>query len=204
MTYASTPSLKRATRTLLAAAVLLGGAQFANAQSSTPSMMGNGASYIGLSGGSADYSRMNGSNGVYHNGDHDNAYSLTAGNYFINPNVGMELGYTNFGSIERAGGRTKAEGINISLIGKMPVGNSFNLLGKVGTTYGHTEVSAAPASGVQSGSESGFDWSYGVGAELVINPQWSAVVQYDENYMKFAGQSSQRVTTTTIGARMHF
>ena len=204
MTHASNSSLNRATRTLLAAAVLLGAAQFASAQSSPAPMMGAGASYIGLSGGSADYSRMNGSNGVYHNGDHDNAYSLMAGNYFINPNVGMELGYTNFGSIERAGGNTKAEGINISLIGKLPVGNSLNLLGKVGTTYGHTEVSSNPLSGVRSGSESGFDWSYGVGAELVINPQWSAVVQYDEHYLKFAGQSSERVTTTTIGARMHF
>lgn len=201
MTHATTRSL---TRSLLAAAVLLGAAPFASAQSSPAPMMGNGASYIGLSGGSADFSRMNGSNGVYHNGDHDNAWNLAAGSYFINPNVGMELGYTNFGSIERAGGNTKAEGINISLIGKLPVGTSLNLLGKVGTTWGHTEVSTNPASGVQSGSESGFDWSYGVGAELVINPQWSAVVQYDENYMKFAGQSSQRVTTTTIGARMHF
>ena len=203
MTHASTSSLARTTRTLLATAVLLGAAQFASAQTTAP-VMGNGASYIGLSGGSADYSRSNGGIGVYHNGDHDNAYSLTAGNYFINPNLGMELGYTNFGSIERAGGNTKAEGINLSLIGKLPVNNNFNLLAKVGTTYGHTEVSANPASGVQSGSESGFDWSYGVGAEWVINPQWSALVQYDEQYMKFAGQSSERVTTTTIGARMHF
>jgi opacity protein-like surface antigen len=196
------PSLALVARSLLAASVLLCAAQGASAQS-TP-MMAAGTSYIGFSGGSADYSRMNGSNGVYHNGNHDNAYSLKAGSYFISPNVGMELGYTNFGNIERGGGNTKAEGINISLIGKMPVGNSVNLLGKVGTTYGHTEVSSVPASGVVSGSESGFDWSYGVGAEYVINPQWSALVQYDEHYMKFAGQSSERITTTSIGVRMHF
>jgi OOP family OmpA-OmpF porin len=203
MTYTSNRSLALAARTLLAAGVLLCAAQ-ANAQTTAAPMMGNGASYIGLSGGSADFSRSNGSNGLYHNGDHDNAYSLMAGNYFINPNVGMEVGYTNFGSIERGGGNTKAEGINVSLIGKLPVGNSLNLLAKVGTTYGHTEVSSNPLSGVRSGSESGFDWSYGVGAELVINPQWSAVVQYDEHYLKFAGSSSERITTTTIGARMHF
>jgi hypothetical protein len=203
MTHTSNRSLALVARTVLAASMVLCAAQAANAQSTAP-MMGNGASYIGFSGGSADFSRMNGSNGVYHNGDHDNAYSLKAGSYFINPNVGMELGYTNFGNIARGGGNTKAEGINLSLIGKFPVGTSVNLLGKVGTTYGHTEVSSVPASGVVSGSESGFDWSYGVGAELMINPQWSALVQYDEHYMKFAGSSSERITTTSIGVRMHF
>jgi hypothetical protein len=196
--------LSRLSRTLLGAAVLLGAAHAANAQNSYAPMTGNGASYIGLSGGPSDFSRSRGGIGLFNNGDHDTAYSLMAGSYFINPNVGMELGYTNFGSVPRGGGNTKAEGINVSLIGKLPVGNSFNLLGKVGTTYGHTEVSSNPASGIQSGSESGFDWSYGVGAELVINPQWSAVVQYDEHYLKFAGTSSERITTTIIGARMHF
>jgi opacity protein-like surface antigen len=204
MTHASNRSLSRSARTLLAAAVLLGGAQWASAQSSPMPMMGSGTNYIGLSGGPSDFSRSRGGFGLFNNGDHDTAYSLMAGNYFINPNVGMELGYTNFGSVPRGGGNTKAEGINISLIGKLPVGSSLNLLGKLGTTYGHTEVSSNPASGIQSGSESGFDWSYGVGAELVITPQWSAVLQYDEHYLKFAGSSSERVTTTTIGARMHF
>lgn len=60
------------------------------------------------------------------------------------------------------------------------------------------------AYGVASGSESGFDWSYGIGAELVISPQWSAVLQYNEHFLKFAGDSSDRVTATTIGVRMRF
>jgi hypothetical protein len=38
----------------------------------------------------------------------------------------------------------------------------------------------------------------------VINPQWSAVLQYDEHYMKFAGNSSERLSTTTVGVRMHY
>jgi hypothetical protein len=127
-----------------------------------------------------------------------------AGNYNYNQNFGVEIGYTNFGNVGRGGGTTKAEGINLSLIGRMPVSPMFNLLGKVGTTYGHTEVSANPLSGMTSGSESGFDWSYGVGAELVLSPQWSAVLTYDEAFMKFAGGSSERVSNTMIGARMRF
>jgi hypothetical protein len=198
-----TAPLSRLVQTL-AAAALVCAAPLAMAQSSGMGMDSMGPGYIGLSGGPTDFTRISNGTGLYSRGDHDTAYSLMVGNYFLSPNLGMEAGYTNFGSVARGGGNTKAEGINISLIGKMPVHPSLNLLGKVGTTYGHTEVSSAPGSGVSSGSESGFDWSYGVGAELVINPQWSAVLQYDEHYMKFAGNSSERLSTTTIGVRMHY
>ena len=57
---------------------------------------------------------------------------------------GFELGYTDFSQVNRAGGRTKANGVNLSLIGKLPLGDAFNLLGKVGTLYGRTDVSSAP------------------------------------------------------------
>jgi hypothetical protein len=194
-------------RNLLAAGLLLCGTQMAMAQSAATGMgsMGSmGPGYVGLSGGPSDFSRQGGGNGLFSREDHDTAYSLAMGNYFLSPNLGMELGYTNFGEVSRGGGNTKAEGINISLIGKLPMGANFNLLGKLGTTYGHTDVSSQPLSGVTGGSESGFDWSYGVGAELVINPQWSALLQYDEHYMKFAGTSADRLTTTTLGVRMHF
>ena len=189
---------------LLAATLMLCTAQMATAQTTTGGMTAMGPGYVGFSGGPSDFSRINGGNGLYSREDHNTAYSLTAGNYFLSPNMGVELGYINFGQISRGGGTTKAEGLNVSLIGKYPVTPSLNLLGKVGTTYGHTDVSSQPLSGVAQGNESGFDWSYGVGAELVLTPQWSAVLQYDEHYLKFAGNSSDRLSTTTIGARMHF
>jgi hypothetical protein len=208
-TLTRTPAVKRAaplSRLVqgLAATLLVCAAPMAMAQSSGMGMDSMGPGYIGFSGGPTDFTRVSNGNSSFSRGDHDTAYSLMVGNYFLSPNMGMELGYTNFGSVARGGGNTKAEGINISLIGKMPVHPSLNLLGKVGTAYGHTDVSSAATSGVKSGSESGFDWSYGVGAELVINPQWSAVLQYDEHYMKFAGNSSERLSTTTVGVRMHY
>lgn len=199
-----TKSLKSLLPALVAATLLMGTAHMAQAQSTNSSMAAPGSSYIGLSGGPADFSRIGSGNGLFSRDDHDTAYSLTMGNYFPNQNLGVELGYTNFGKVARGGGTTKAEGINLSLIGRMPINPMFNLLGKVGTTYGHTEVSANPLSGMATGSESGFDWSYGVGAEMVISPQWSGVLQYDEHFMKFAGGASDRVSTTTVGLRMRF
>ena len=196
---------KRLLHTLIAATLMLGTAQFASAQSTNkPSTVTPGSSYVALSGGQSDFSRISGGNGLFSRDDHDTAYSVAYGNYAYNQNVGVEVGYTHFGEVARGGGTSKAEGINLSLIGRLPINPMFNLLGKIGTTYGHTEVSANPLSNVATGTENGFDWSYGIGAEMVISPQWSAVLSYDENFMKFAGNSSERVTTTQIGVRMRF
>jgi OOP family OmpA-OmpF porin len=191
---------------LLAATLLLGTAHIASAQSASamrPTTV-PGSSYIAFAGGPSDFSRVNAGQGGFSRDDSSTAYSLSAGNYAYNQNVGVEIGYTRFGDVARGGGTSKAEGINLSLVGRLPLNPLFNLLGKVGTTYGHTEVSAHPLSGLATGSESGFDWSYGVGAEMVITPQWSAVLSYDEAFMKFAGRSSERVSNTMLGLRMSF
>jgi opacity protein-like surface antigen len=161
-----------------------------------------GNSYVGLGVGRSDYSLGNGI-GIFDSNEGDRAFNVHAGSYFSN-NFGLEAGYTDFGRVDRAGGRTKANGINLSLIGKMPLSESFNLLGKVGTTYGRTDVSSAPGSGVTAGKDNGFGLSYGVGAEYLITPQWSAALQYDSHKLKFAGGNDDRVGVTTLSARYHF
>lgn len=161
-----------------------------------------GQSYIGINAGRSNYSLGNG-RGVYGSERRDNAYGINAGTYFSR-NFGVELGYTDFGDIRRAGGRTEAQGVNLSLIGRAPVSDSFNILGKVGTTYSRTRVSSAIGSGVPSGSESGFGLSYGIGAEWAFSPAWSAVVQWDRHDMKFANQGRDKVSATTVGLRYRF
>jgi OmpA-OmpF porin, OOP family len=86
----------------------------------------------------------------------------------------------------------------------LPVSPSFNLLGRVGTSYSRTNVSSNPLSGITPGSESSWGASYGVGAEYLFNPSWSAVLQYDEYRMKFAGTGRDRVNVTGLGVRYRF
>ena len=166
------------------------------------SMYSPGSSYIGFNAGRSDFSLGNGT-GLFSGDDKDTAYNIYAGSYF-NPYLGLELGYTDFGKAKRGGGDTKAMGFNLSLVGKYPLGTSFNLLGKVGTTYGRTEVSSLPGSGISAGKENGFGISYGVGAEYLFTPQLSAVVQYDEHRLKFAGSGSDRIGAATLGLRYRF
>ncbi len=193
--------------TAAAALMALGAATAVQAQTTTRlgsdySLYGPGSSYVGLNAGQSNFS-VGGGTGVFSSEKKDRAIGVTAGSYFNN-NFGAELGYTDFGSISRGGGNTKAQGINFSLIGRLPVATSFNLLGKVGATYGRTSVSSAPGSGITAGNESGFGLSYGIGAEYLFTPALSAVLQYDNHDLKFAGGGRDRVSATTLGLRYRF
>lgn len=197
-------SLKFVTKTFCASALAFAAltvATGAQAQVSYAPSSPN-SSYLGLNIGKSNYSLGSGF-GFFPSDSHDTVYGINAGSYF-NKNFGLELGYTNFGKIARAGGDTKAQGVNFSLVGMLPVSQSFNLLGKLGTTYSRTDVSSSPFSGVASGSESGFGVSYGIGAEYSFSPQLSGVIQYDEHNMKFAGTGRERVGATTVGLRYRF
>jgi opacity protein-like surface antigen len=186
----------------VAALTAVAGAQAQSNTGTNYSLYAPGAGYVGLNLGSSNYSLGNGF-GPFASDDNDTVYNVYTGTFF-NPNFGLELGYTNFGKIDRAGGTTKAQGINLSVVGRMPISPSFNLLGKLGTTYGRTDVSANPGSGVATGKENSFGVSYGLGAEYVFNPQLSAVLQYDEHRLKFAGGDRDRVNATTVGLRYRF
>lgn len=191
---------------LCVAVASLSAATVAQAQSSSSDsssnyrLYGSGNSYIGLNAGQTDFRLGNGT-GIYSSESRNTAYSLYAGSYFSNSNLGMELGYTDFGRVNRAGGSTKADGINLSLIGRLPLGNSFNLLGKVGGLYARTDVATGGGSGVTAGSTTDLDWTYGVGAEYVFARNWSGVLQYDDNTMKFAGGGREHVTNLALGVR---
>ena len=166
------------------------------------SMYVPGSAYIGFNVGQSNLNLNNG-NGTFGIERNKNTYNLYGGSYF-NDFVGLEIGYADFGRINRGGGQTKADGFNVGLAGKFPLGNSFNLLGRLGTTYGRTEVSSNIGSGVVAGKQTGWGGSYGIGAEFMFNPQLSAVLQYDEYNLKFAGGTRDRINTTSLGLRYRF
>ncbi|RYG09664.1 MAG: hypothetical protein EON92_14230, partial [Burkholderiales bacterium] len=180
-----------ATATLVSVAALTAGMS-ANAQSTASgfSMYQPGSGYIGLNAGRSDFNLGSGT-GLFSSDDNDDAYNIYAGSYF-SQYFGAEIGFTDFGKVGRLGGTTKAEGINLSLVGRLPLSQAFSLTGKVGTTYGRTNVRTSTLSGVAGGKETGWGLSYGIGAEYAFTPAWSAVVQYDEHKLDFAGSGDER------------
>jgi hypothetical protein len=203
-------SLRRALPAAALAVVAMAATGVVQAQSTykpdgpAATMFTPGGTYVALNAGTADLSRPITAFGLFGGNQQGQAYSVAIGNYFANQNYGLELGYTDFGKADRFGGSTKVDGINLSLIGRLPLNATFNLLGKVGTTYSRTDVSTNAANSSKAGTERGWDWSYGLGAEMLITPQWSAVLQYEEHYVKYPNANNERVSDTMLGVRYHF
>lgn len=197
----------------LAATALASGVTAQAQTSSTGGMSGSGSSgsswyvpnsaYIGFNAGQSNYRQGCGLGAFNCGSKHNSAYSIYGGSMFSN-NFGLELGYLDMGTVQRAGGDTRAHGINLSLVGKLPLSQAWGLFGKVGTTYGRTTVSSVPASGVASGSESGFGLSVGAGVSYDFTEQWSAVLQWDRHDFKFAGAGRENVNATTLGVKYRF
>ena len=166
------------------------------------SMFTPGSAYFGFNLGQATY-RLNNGLGGFAFQQRKNSYNIYSGAYF-SEFLGAQLGYTDFDRISRAGGSTYANGVSLSLIGRLPVAPSLNLLGRLGTTYSRTNVSSNPASGITAGKQSSWGASYGVGAEYLYSPSWSGVAQYDEYRMKFAGTGRDKVNVASLGVRYKF
>lgn len=112
----------------------------------------------------------------------DTAYKLFGG-YQFNRNFALEGGYFNMGNssfnanTSPAGtlaGETKAQGINLDLVGTMPLTNNFSLLGRVGahhtwskSTYSGT---GAGAGVIGNSKRSGSDYKVGLGMQYEFNP----------------------------------
>jgi len=164
--------------------------------------LGSGRSYLGLSLGRARYG-VNCGSAAFVCDTKDQAVKVTAGvmtgNFW-----GVELGYLDLGRIARAGGTTKAQGLNLSLVGKAPVLQQFGVFGKLGATYGRTETSALASSGVAAGTERGMGLSYGAGVSYDFTPRLSATLEWDSNDFRFAGGGRDPVRSTSLGLQYRY
>ncbi len=207
-------STKFARRTLAALGIALTG--FAVQAQTMPAQTGGSAydasrtswipytnnGYIGLNVGRSDY--RNGCGLLAFRCD-DGATSghVYLGGYF-NPYLGAEIGYLDMGNIDIAGGTTTANGLNLSLVGRVPLTPMFSIYGKLGATYGRTRVSAAAGSGIATGRESGWGPSYALGVSWDVSRNWSAVLEVERNRFEFAGNNNEYVRSTSLGLKYSF
>ena len=135
--------------------------------------------------------------------DPDGAVHIFTGGMF-NPNFGLQLGYFRLNDADRNGGKTKISGVNLVLTGVAPLTNTFSLVGRVGGTYGWTDVSAAPGVVTATGDETGFGASYGVGVAWDFNRNWSVTLDWDRHHLKFPGDDKKNTDIATIGFKYRF
>ena len=161
-----------------------------------------GRSHLGLTLGRSNYSVPCGSI-AFTCDDSDRSLRLHA-NTMVGNFWGVELGYLNMGRIARAGGETKAQGLNLSLVGKAPLASSFGVFGKVGTTYGRTETTSLASSAIASGTDRGFGLSYGAGVSFDFTPRLSATVEWESNDFRFSGSGRDPVRSTSLGLQYRY
>lgn len=106
------------------------------------------------------------------------------GGYQFHPNAAAEFGYVDLGKSEVSargtvlgvdsslGGDWEPKGFTLGIVGNFPVGNGFELLGKVGFLRWDVDLSARGTgeyAGSGSEDDNGVDLSFGVGAKFNIN-----------------------------------
>lgn len=151
--------------------------------------------YVGLNVGKPDWDLP--CVGLFRCSEGNTSYNLYTGGMF-NPYVGAELGYVNFGRFHRAGGRTQAHGLNLSVVGQIPLGG-LTLFAKAGAMYGETKVSASPLSGLATGKDRDWERSYGAGAAFNFTTRSAVVLEWNRYDLNFVGSGRQDITTTSLG-----
>ena len=156
-----------------------------------------GKSFIDLSVGKATYHTSCGDVAGLTCSRGTTSYSLTAGN-MITDNIGVELSAMNFGKADAAGGSVSARGLNLSAVGRLPLGENFGIEGKVGPTYGVTHVTAATDAGLVSGRATGVGLGYGVALDVNFARGLHGSLGWEQHDFKFAGQGRSNVNNLTL------
>lgn len=128
-------------------------------------------------------------------------FKLTAGAMSTDV-LGAEFSYVDLGKIDFSGGRQRARGVNLSLIGSLPLAVGFSAFGKVGATFGWTETSSSVPT-VRTGDEKGFGISYGLGVGYRLTPQFEVIAEYERHRFDFA-PGSQTLGFGSIGLRYKY
>lgn len=110
--------------------------------------------------------------------DTDTSFKIFGGAMF-NPNLGLEIGYTNFGEgsarwddgFDYINDKYEASAFYIAGLGVVPITERVGFFGKIGLASWDLDVSETSSiPGINySASESGMDLMFGIGAQLDVN-----------------------------------
>ena len=132
----------------------------------------------------------------------DRSAQVYAGAMF-DRNWGAEVAYVETGRLLRPGGESRAQGLNLSLVGRAKVARAFGVFGKVGTTYGRTDT-AVMGNASATGPEQGFGLSWGGGVSYEFTSRLSATFEWDSRDYHFAGGNRDPVRSTSLGLQYRY
>lgn len=156
-------------------------------------------SYIGANVGRAEQ-KVN-PNGFSSFKDNDAGFKLYGGHDFT-PNLGVELGYVNFGEAEGPFNiSSKPHSLYLAGTGTLPLSEQISLFAKVGVSVNRTKLNTP----LNNGSERNTSALLGIGASYQFTPKMSVVAEY-ENFGKVRDESGSEVKAdlASVGIRYKF
>lgn len=131
----------------------------------------------------------------------DTAFKLSTGGTY-RQGIGLELSYVNLGKATASGGALRAQGLDFSVVGNLPITETMTVFAKLGTIYGWTKADASIPT-APSGDERGFGLSYGAGAAFDVSPRWAVVGEWNQYRFDFPGADND-VRLLSAGLRYKF
>jgi OOP family OmpA-OmpF porin len=117
------------------------------------------------------------------------------GGYRFMDYFAAELEYIDGGTAEDGGFEIDVSGWNLSGIGRLPIGEKFNVFAKLGMIFWDADLG-----GIESGSDSGEDFSWGIGAGYSFTDQFGMQVEYQG----FEIEDADMVDMISLGASWQF
>jgi OOP family OmpA-OmpF porin len=160
-----------------------------------------GRSYLGLNVGRARNTTACATSSILCN-DQDRATEVFAGT-MIGGFWGAEMSFMNTGRMLRDGTEGRAQGLNLSLVGRTRLGSSLGVYGKLGTVYSRSETSFIGGSAVPLSGDQGFGLSFGAGVSYDFTPRLSARLEWDSHDLRFNG-ARDPVRSTSLGLQYRY
>lgn len=128
----------------------------------------------------------------------DRSAQMYAGRMFSR-HWGAEVGYVDTGRLLRPEGESRAQGLNVSLVGRAQM-STLGVFGKVGTTYGRSDTSVM-GNAAAGGPDQGFGLSWGGGLSYDITPRLSATFEWVSYDLRMQGGP---VRSTSLGLQYRY
>jgi OmpA-OmpF porin, OOP family len=202
-------------------------AVFASSGAQAQSTFNNTGMYVGISAGESKSKFDNGTTaqslvgagvtaGALTEDERGNAYKAFIG-VPLSPNWAIEAGYFDLGrfgldaATSPAGtvsGTTRIQGLNLDLVGTLPITERWSLLGRVGAAYAETKssFSGTGASGVTALPSSNRDthYKYGFGTEYAFTPALTMRLEGERYHVNDAVGQRANVDLISVGLVYRF
>lgn len=120
--------------------------------------------------------------------DNDDLGAEVYGGYRLNANWAVEAAYVNLGRAKFSGlagstgakDKISAEGLSLSLLGKVPLTQDFSLFGKLGAFAANAKYECVQnCGGIQNNDKDGVYATFGVGAQYDVSPHLALRAEYE-------------------------